>query len=348
MKTHSGENLKCVLAKIVEERKKEVHANGPLEKMKWAIGQQRAIVKQNQQALEDESSWQHSWARFMSDNPELGTKMTFGHRVHVNLVNQRHVKCGEEAPTHLIPLLVIEQKRRELKITSHMMSEEEWESCLNEIIQKGIPGSPYNWGEKDLTHLKTRPTKTPKVFKEKRMKGPEAKQKMITLLTAAKEKGIKIIIGKVAVQKIDVKNLDSHKMNWSKCIRTSFYSPMHETREMKQSPSTGKTTFHKEPTPELDQEMDNILQAGVSREEAKAGIKKGWKSISRKSEKKTSAPRIVKRCAICKNLLDKDIEMYAPKKLEHEKNYHGTKYFKLEEIKKNDNAWYPVIKILMP
>ena len=75
---------------------------------------------------------------------------------------------------------------------------------------------------------------------------------------------------------------------------------------------------------------------------------KRLKAISRSSEKKTAAPRIVKSCVICKKLLDKDIEMYAPKKLEHEKNFHGTKYFKVEEIRKNDSAWYPVIKILMP
>ena len=122
--------------------------------MDWLqIDEQRALVKQNHRALEDKTSWQYLWARFMTDNPELGIKMTFGHRVDVKLVTQRHVKNGEECPSHLIPLLVIEQMRTKLKITTHMMSEEEWGLCLGEIIQKGIPGSPYNWGKKDLAHL---------------------------------------------------------------------------------------------------------------------------------------------------------------------------------------------------
>ena len=341
-------DLKCVLVKIVEERRKEPYANGQLKKMEWSIDQQRAIVKQNEQALEDEASWQHSWVKFMTSNPELGTKMTFGHRVQVKLDNLRHKRSGEEPPPHLIPLLVIEQKRRELNITSQMMSDEEWESCLNEIIQKGVSSSPYNWGEKDLAHLKPKPPKTPKVSKEKRIKGPEAKQKMVDMLIAAKEKRIKISIGGVSVQKIDVKNLDSHKMIWSKYIRTCFYSPMHETKEMKQTPSTGKTVFRKEPAPELEQEMDKILQSGISRKMAGDEIKKRWKSIKRKSEKKTSNPRIVKTCMICKLCADKDIEMYASKKQQHEENYHDSKYFKLEEIKKNVHAWYPVIKIIMP
>ena len=62
------DDLNSLLIKILEERerKKEPYAQGPLEKMGWLhIDEQRALVKQNEQALEDKTSWQYLWVRFM-------------------------------------------------------------------------------------------------------------------------------------------------------------------------------------------------------------------------------------------------------------------------------------------
>ena len=68
----------------------------------------------------------------------------------------------------------------------------------------------------------------------------------------------------------------------------------------------------------------------------------------KKSQQKTLDTRIKRRCNICKLVGElEEVEVYSPNKLQHEETYHDSKYFKLEEIRKNDEAWYPVIKILI-
>ena len=352
------DDLNSLLIKILEERerKKEPYAQGPLEKMGWLhIDEQRALVKQNEQALEDKTSWQYLWVRFMEHKPELRFKMTFGHKVDVRLVTQRHVKNGEECPSHLVPLLVIEQMRTELSIISPMMSEEEWGKCLGAIIQKGISGSPYNWGKKDLAYLKPKPPKKPKVVTTRRVIPFEAKKRMADMLKAAKDGGVKITIGKVNVQQCEVKNLDKHKMNWSKCIRTCLYSPMHETKEMKYTPSTRTVNFVKEPTPELEKDLSKILRPGIRKREVMDEIRRKGKPPKKKCEQNTLAPRIYKTCMICQyawkghdSKSGKEVTLGAANKVKHEKKYHGSRFFLMEEIRKNDNAWYPVKKIVMP
>ena len=349
-------DLKSVIKRILEEKVDEPYAEGPLKKMAWLhIDEQRALVNQNHHALKDKTSWQHLWVSFMEDKPELGLKLSLGHRADVKLVTQRHVKNGEECPAHLIPLLVIEQMRTELDIKSPMMSEEEWGKCLGAIIQKGISGSPYNWGKKDLAHLKPKPPKKPKVITKRRVKGDEAKNKMSYMLKAANDGGVQITIGGVKLRSLEVKTLESHKMNWSKCIRTCLYSPMHQTKEMKYTPSTRTVRFVKEPTPKLEEEFTMILQPRVRKREVMAEIRRKGKPPKKKCEQNTLAPRIYKTCMICEfawkgydSKSGKEVILGAANKVKHEKKYHGSEFFLMEEIRKNDDAWYPVKKIVMP
>ena len=217
---------------------------------------------------------------------------------------------------------------------------------MGEIIQKGISGSPYNWGKKDLAHLKPKSPKKTKVNIVRRVKGAASKMKTSALLTEARKDDIKIIIGGVRVRSCSVSSLESKKMDWSMHIRTYLYSHMHKTKEMKYTPSTGRIVFVKEPTPELEEELTKALQPGISKRVVMDEIRRKWKPMKISHEKNTLAPRIYKSCFLCQLTLGKDVTMGASYIRRHEKKYHGSKYLDFEQIRYS--AWYPVTKILLP